>query len=146
MRRNAGFTLIELMIVVAVIGILAAIAYPNYQEYLRKSRRAECAAVLVGVANAMERRFSTTSRYTNDAKDQWPLQEPRWCPRDSADAAGAYYDLSFADAGPEDLSFVIQAVPKGVQKGDKCGTLTLDNTGLKGLDGGAAGVTIRECW
>ena len=58
-KTVAGFSLIELMIALAVISILASIAYPNYMEYLQRARRAECASVLLGQANAMERRFST---------------------------------------------------------------------------------------
>lgn len=138
-RRQDGFTLIELMIVVAVIAILAAIAYPNYQEYLRKSRRAECAAVLVGVANAMERRFSTANSYAGG----WPAGQPVQCPRDGG---APYYNVGFAEDEPTATTFIIEAVPTGVQTGDKCGTFTLDNTGLKGLSGEATGVTVRACW
>jgi type IV pilus assembly protein PilE len=135
----AGFSLIELMIVVAIIGILAAIAYPGYDEYVRKSRRAECAAVLTGVANAMERRFSTSSTYDG----AWPAAEPTQCPRDGGAAS---YNLAFAAGEPTATSFAIEATPAGPQTGDKCGTLTLDNTGLKGLTGAKAGMTVRECW
>ncbi|MCP4091353.1 MAG: prepilin-type N-terminal cleavage/methylation domain-containing protein, partial [Gammaproteobacteria bacterium] len=53
--KSRGFTLIELMIVVAIVGILAAIAYPSYQEQVRKSRRADANGALLGLANAMQR-------------------------------------------------------------------------------------------
>jgi prepilin-type N-terminal cleavage/methylation domain-containing protein len=58
-----GFTLIELMIVVAIIGILASIAYPSYQESILKSRRADAKGALLGFANAMERHFTETNSY-----------------------------------------------------------------------------------
>lgn len=135
--RRGGFSLIELMVVVAVVGILASIAYPSYTEYVRKSRRAECSAVLVGVANAMERRYSISNSYDGDV--DWPAGEPTQCPRDGGDA---FYNLSFA-AGPTATSYRLQAVPNGSQSGDKCGTLTLDNTGQKGMKDG---LTIKECW
>ena len=135
--RRGGFSLIELMVVVAVVGILASIAYPSYIEYVRKSRRAECTAVLVGVANAMERRYSISNTYDADA--EWPAGEPTQCPRDGGDA---FYNLDFA-AGPTATSFTLQAVPTGSQSTDKCGTLTLDNTGLKGMK---AGMSAKECW
>lgn len=134
LRGSSGFTLIELMIVVAVLAILAAIAYPNYQEYLAKSRRAECASVLVGLANGMERRFSTTNSY------EGVLPGPAQCPRDGG---APYYNVGFAEDEPTANTFVIEAVPAGVQSGDSCGRLTIDNTGARGQ---AAGMTTRQCW
>ncbi|MFI3186333.1 MAG: prepilin-type N-terminal cleavage/methylation domain-containing protein, partial [Methylococcaceae bacterium] len=57
-QSQAGFTLIELMVTVAIVGILAAIAYPSYQDSVRKSRRADASGALLGLANAMERHFT----------------------------------------------------------------------------------------
>lgn len=133
-KTVAGFSLIELMIVVAVISILAGIAYPNYMEYLQRARRAECTSVLLGQANAMERRFSTTRSY--DGVFPGPTQ----CP---ADGGPSSYVLGFAEDEPTALTFVIQAVPAGAQTGDRCGTLSIDNTGLKTQ---ASGMTTRQCW
>lgn len=136
-RQLGGFTLIEMMIVVAVIAILAAIAYPNYSEYLRKGRRAECASVLLSLANAMERRFSATSSYEDEDN---PLPGPETCP---LDGGVTYYNLAFAAGEPTDDTFVIQAVPAGPQTGDACGTLTINQAGVKGQ---AAGMEVRQCW
>lgn len=132
-KTVAGFSLIELMIALAVISILASIAYPNYMEYLQRARRAECASVLLGQANAMERRFSTTNSYVG------ALPGPVQCP---ADGGPSSYVLGFAEDEPTALTFVIQAVPAGAQTGDRCGTLSIDNTGLKE----ASGMTTRQCW
>ena len=132
-KTVAGFSLIELMIALAVISILASIAYPNYMEYLQRARRAECASVLLGQANAMERRFSTTNSYVG------ALPGPVQCP---ADGGPSSYVLGFAEGEPTALTFVIQAVPAGAQTGDRCGTLSIDNTGLKK----ASGMTTRQCW
>lgn len=132
-KTVAGFSLIELMIALAVISILASIAYPNYMEYLQRARRAECASVLLGQANAMERRFSTTNSYVG------ALPGPVQCP---ADGGPSSYVLGFAEDEPTALTFVIQAVPAGAQTGDRCGTLSIDNTGLKK----ASGMTTRQCW
>ena len=132
-KTVAGFSLIELMIALAVISILASIAYPNYMEYLQRARRAECASVLLGQANAMERRFSTTNSYVG------ALPGPVQCP---ADGGPSSYVLGFAEGEPTALTFVIQAVPAGAQTGDRCGTLSIDNTGLKK----PSGMTTRQCW
>jgi len=55
MNKQTAFTLIELMVTVAIVGILASIAYPSYQDSVRKSRRADVKGVVLGLANAMER-------------------------------------------------------------------------------------------
>ena len=60
-QTQPGFTLIELMVTVAIVGILAGIAYPSYQDSVRKSRRSDVEGVLLGLANAMERNFTTAT-------------------------------------------------------------------------------------
>src|SRR5690606_38472416 len=66
-KSSAGFTLIEVMIVVAIIGILAAIAYPSYQDHVRKSRRADAQTALLELAQFMERHYTTNGRYLTSA-------------------------------------------------------------------------------
>ena len=138
-RQLGGFTLIEMMIVVAVIAIIASIAYPNYSEYLRKGRRAECASVLLGLANAMERRFSANGWYFDDpAAPDLPFAAR--CP---VDGGVTYYNVGFVAGAQARDRFVIQAVPTGPQTGDACGTLTINQAGVKGQ---AAGMEVRQCW
>lgn len=142
-RRHLGFTLIELMIVVAVIGILAAIAYPSYQEYVRESRRSNARVDLLELAQFMERYHTSNGRYTvtaasNAAGPTLPYDES------PKDGSAKYYNLSLLDAAAGDLtanSYTLQAVPKGTMAGDRCGTLTLANTGVKG-----AGGDVDDCW
>lgn len=129
MDRIRGFTLIELMIVVAVIGVLAAVAYPNYTEYLRKSRRADCKAVMLTYANALERRFSTDNAYPDDLGGFT-------CPSDGGTTTYAL-NLNVANGG---TSYILTAVPAGTQAGDSCGTLSLSNTGAKAATG------TGTCW
>lgn len=140
-RPSCGFTLIELMIVVAIVAILAAVAYPSYMEQVRKTRRADCAAELVGLGNAMERYFTENGTYVgasvgNNAGDIYPAQ----CP---IDGGNAYY--TFGIPVQTASTFTIQAAPTagGPQAGDKCGTLTYTNTGVKS---NSAGLGLEECW
>ncbi len=136
--RSSGFTLIEMMIVVAVIGILAAIAYPSYQEHVRKARRADAQTALLELAQFMERHYTANGKYLTDANaaPTLPFSE---APKDGT---GKYYDLSFASA-PTASSYTLRAVPKGAMASDSCGTLTLSNTGAKGQ---ATGASLATCW
>ncbi|QID19733.1 type IV pilin protein [Nitrogeniibacter mangrovi] len=129
-RASRGFTLIEVMIVVAILGIIAAIAYPNYTQYVQRSRRNECEGQMTSMAAALERRYSTSGAYNSAAAPAFT------CP---ADGGTATYNLAAALAAD---TFTITATPQGPQTGDKCGNLTLTQTGAKGATGG----TIAECW
>lgn len=147
MTKSKGFTLIELMIVVAIIGIIAAIAYPSYQEQVAKSRRGDCSGALVGLANAMERFYSVNSTYLGAGVSGADTGAPAatlfasTCP---VDGGAPTYNLSIAAATAS--TFTLQAVPTGPQTGDRCGTLTLTNTGVKNVSGAESGVSWEACW
>lgn len=137
----------ELMIVVAIVGIISAFAYPSYLEQMRKTRRAECAGNLASLANGMQRFFTINNTYAGSAAgappdDPSPAVFPTvTCP---VEGGTATYNLEInaADAS----TFEIRAIPTGAQTDDKCGTLTLTHTGLRGVTGEAAGVTPDQCW
>ncbi|QQP98066.1 type IV pilin protein [Lysobacter enzymogenes] len=138
-RAQRGFTLIELMIAVAVVGILIGIAVPTYQDSVRKSRRAQAKADLTEVAQAMERYYTVNNSYAGASMATiWgnPAQSPRG-------SDSPRYNLSF-QAAPGSNGFVVQAVPiSGTgQERDKCGTMTLSNTGTKTPN--TAGT--KDCW
>jgi type IV pilus assembly protein PilE len=141
-----GFTLIELMIVVAIIGILAAIAYPSYQDSVRKSRRADARAALLDLSQWLERNYTVTSRYNRavgDTADQTAAQMTaklpfKQSPRDNVKA----YDLSITSVGTSD--FTLSAVPTGAQTDDPCSTLTLNQAGVKGTNSSTK--SAAECW
>ncbi len=140
---SRGFTLIELMIVVAIAAILAAIAYPSYTEQVRKTRRSNCAGDLVGLANAMERFFTENATYAgatvgSNSGDIFPAQ----CP---VDGGTAYYNLAIALQTGN--SFRVEATPTGAQAADTCGVLGYTNTGEKQAKGGSTtAADITECW
>jgi len=129
-QLSGGFTLIELMIVVAIIAILASIAYPSYQEQVRQSRRAEAQAVLLEAAQFMERFFTVNSRYheTTGGDD---VALPAALAHSPKDGGTARYNvaLSAVDA----TSFTLQATPVGSDPG--CGVLTLNQAGVKPASG-----------
>ena len=140
-NRQRGFTLIELMVVVAIVGILAAIAYPSYTEHVRKGNRADAQASLMELAQLMERNFTRLGRYTTDvAGTTAPALPFTTAPKDGG---RVIYDLSLSAITA--TTYTLQAAPRagGSMAGDRCGSLTLTNTGLKGQ---AAGATTADCW
>lgn len=145
MKREQGFTLIELMIGVVIVGIIAAIAFPSYQEQVRESRRADCGGALVGLAQAMERHYSINNSYLGAAAGGGntgaPTVFPINCP---VDGGTATYDLTISAATAS--TFTVSAAPIGSQADDRCGTLTLNNRGVKGVTGADGGVTWQDCW
>ena len=135
-RLSAGFTLIELMITVAIVGILVSIAYPSYQDSIMKSRRVDAQGALMGFANAMERNYTVNNSYPSAGTTGiYAATSP-------VDGGTAYYNLSISASTSS--AYQIQAAPTGAQANDKCGTLTLDQTGARGFNG--TGMTHLDCW
>lgn len=124
-RRQHGFTLIELMVVVAVIGIIAAIAYPSFQDSVRKTRRADAKAVLAELAQFMERTYTENNSFKPGGNNP-PLPYTE----SPIDGSAKYYDLSISASTTS--SFTLQATPKGPQAGN--GVLTLSSTGARWWD------------
>ena len=145
MKKQQGYNLVELMIVVAIVGIIAAIAYPAYTEQVRKSRRADCSGAVTSLGSSMERYFTVNSTYLGAADGGKDTGEPAvyatTCP---VDGGTATYNLTISAATAS--TYTVQAAPTGAQAKDKCGTLTLTNTGRKGVTGAATGLTSQDCW
>ncbi len=135
-----GFTLIEVMIVVAIVGILAAIAYPSYMEHIRKGNRADAEASLMQLSQFMERYYTGTGRYSKTAGQTDVPDNPA-----PPYPTGTNYTFTIT-VGNAGTSYTATATPNssGVMANDKCGNLTLTNTGLKSQTG--AGATTADCW
>jgi type IV pilus assembly protein PilE len=121
-RSVAGFTLIELMIVLAVVAILASIAYPSYAAYLMRSSRAAAQAVMTDLATRQHQFFLDTRGYGASVA---ALRSS--VPADVA----AKYDVAVTTQPGPPPGFVITAVPRAGQAADTCGTLSLDAAGVK---------------
>jgi type IV pilus assembly protein PilE len=130
-----GFTLIELMITVAIIAIIAAVALPSYQTYVQRTNRAVATGCLQEMAQHMERRYTTTMAYNSAAA--LPVLG---CTNEVA----ARYTFAFAAGQPTATTYTIEATPQGAQASDaRCATLGLTHQGTRTISGTA---TVNDCW
>lgn len=139
MKKVRGFSLIELMIVIAIIGILAGIAYPSYTQSVRKSHRTEAKEALLAAAGRQERHYLQQNVYVIDNADIADVS------RDVT--TNGYYNITTAScSGSSDTCFVMTATAVGAQASDTdCGTFTIDNTGAR-TSRTSAGALTTECW
>lgn len=125
-RKSAGFSMIELMIVVAIIGIIAAIGYPSYAQHVKKSRRADGQLALMNSAQSMERCKTTRFTYTGCTISASEATSPE-----------SYYGIALATGGTAS-SFTIEATAQNGQEGDtECSTLSINELGER---------TPAVCW
>lgn len=133
-----GFTLIELMITVAVIAILAAVALPSYQRYVARTQRAAASACLVEMGQFMERVYLTNLRYDQNAGAATALPNT-----DCRDRTSARYTIALAAVAQR--TFSLTATPQGAQAtiDAGCGTLSLNQAGTRGVGGNDS---VAHCW
>jgi type IV pilus assembly protein PilE len=128
-KKTHGFTLIELMVVVAIIALLAVFAMPAYQRYGERARRVDGKELLMRVAAAQERYYTNFNRYAVN-----PLTAATSLGLSSLTSERGYYTISSANGATGNTqSYVLTVTPvtTGAQKADKCGALGISNTGVK---------------
>lgn len=137
MKRNRGFTLLELMIVVLVIAVLAGIAISSYQNQIRKSRRAEAKQVLSDLVLKQEKWRSNNTTYGTVANI-------------GGAAASSWYTVTLTAGSNTATAYAFTAVPTGDQAKDKCGTLSVSMSAGTLLkcpgNTGCAATTPTDCW
>ena len=137
MKKTKGVTLVELMIVVAIVGILAAVALPSYSSYVLKSHRTAAINAILDLASREARYYTTNNNYSASlltlgySADPMPI---------TSGSSTAYYNLSAASASA--TTFALQVVPVGKQVNDSCGTYTYTDLGVKGISAGS----MSDCW
>lgn len=132
-KVQAGFTLIELMITVAIVGILTAIALPSYQQYVERGRRAEGKAALLRAALWLERAATVAGTYPVTSAYPASLQF----------SESQHYELSYLQ-GAGGTGFALTATPLITDA--NCGNLTLNQAGTRGAAGVTTGAIVTECW
>lgn len=152
-RLQRGFTLIELMIAVAIVGILAAIAIPAYSDYVARAKRADATLALIGLSQAMERFNANNGTYCGATGGGVGVCTPlnvaptifaQQVPTDAAPAR-AYYNLRVTVLAAN--NYEIRAVRTGSMANDLCGDLHLTASGVQSIVNNTAGAsTVSECW
>ena len=129
-ERHSGLTLIELVIVVAVMGILLTMAVPSYRSYVLRVHRTEAIRMLLQASMCQQRIFSTHGNYDTSQCLTNTEQQP--------------YRLTYDPPGTQGGTYLAVATPKDAQDSDQCGSLSLDQNGVRGIS--AQNVNLAKCW
>ena len=134
----AGFSLVELLVVLVIMGVLSAVALPGYTRYVQRGHRTEAMAALLEAQHYMERFYSANGQYLSPANAA-PVLPQRL--QGTPSQGTVRYQLSVSEATLN--SYVLQAVPVGSMTGDVCGSLTINQAGLRGV---SSTRSVAECW
>jgi len=136
-RASAGFTLTEILITLAIVGVLAAIAVPSFQSVIVKARRHDAEDALMGLRQAVERQYARTGNYDGIADNDGVPQI--FASQTPLEGSGHFYDLRIRNIA--EVSYELVATPVEGQLNDACGMLLLNQTGQRG-----SAVNDGRCW
>ena len=139
LRQRSGFSLIEMMTVLLIMGLLLTLAWPSYQSHVRRGHRLEAITALLEAQHFMERHYAVQGRYTT-ATGSAPALPVRLQTVPAQGAARYMLKIEAVEAG----KYTLRADPKDALATDECGSLTLASTGAKGRTG--TGLTVQQCW
>lgn len=137
-KRNSGFTLVELLITISIIGIVAVVAWPTFERYQYKISHSDAVAGVMLAANVMEKCGSMAGGVYTDCHVNagYPLPSP-----------DGKYNITIEVGPPDDMSYMISASRVSEAAGERCGDFTLDNLGRKGMaEFNNITGTVQECW
>ena len=144
-RRQRGITMIELMIVIVIVAILGSLAIPSYRDYVLRTNRADAINMMLEIASCQERTYIKLNRYDvarcnlEDGCRTTPNDQYQVCITLGRDGA--------PNGLPANQSFDLAAAPQGTQTNDDCGTMTLNDIGTRGAQGGDASEADTDaCW
>ena len=140
-RTGSGFTLIEVMVTVAIVAILASIALPAYNGQVARSRRADVQTQLLLDAQYMQRYYAANNTF-KDVGSVTPVLPSPVSPKDGT----AAYNIAVPAAARTDTTFTITATRTGAMTNDACGNFTYDDKDNKGLVNASSGQTVATCW
>jgi type IV pilus assembly protein PilE len=138
-KLNLGFTLIELMVTVAIVAILASIALPSYQNYILQSRRAAGKAELLAAQQRLERAYTDLNHYGNAVTS---IQQNASGVLGTSE--GGFYQVISTSATAS--TYALSSIPQGGQAIDRCQTLTVDQADRKDVSGTSPPITSADCW
>lgn len=146
-RNENGFTLIELVIVIAIVGILSAIAFPAYTSFVQEGRRADAQNLLLQIASLQEQFFSENGSY---APVDVLLADVDV--GDDAVTDGGHYEIGVVCTPQDDCTglnaqtYLLTAEPQGIQDTDECGSFTYNQAGQRDIADADAGIEADDCW
>ncbi|PHS73908.1 type IV pilin protein [Porticoccus sp.] len=146
-KRTRGFTLIELMVVIAIVALLVMVAMPAYDGYVRKTKRSLGKAELMSVMARQEQFFVNNKQYATTLTGLGYLASPYAINQDGDEvavtASGRIYQIAISNASA--TAFTLQAIPQGSQTKDtQCSTLQITSVGVKSIVDGSG--SASDCW